>query len=245
MTGPDASEHRQLRELLGAYALGGLPEGASAALKAHLDGCATCRAELAEIAPLAQELKLVHPDALALQPSPPADLGERIRTGVVAERALVQARARRERSRRGARRLLGAAAAVAVLGLALVLGTAFGRSTAPAVVAQPGPSASVPALPIEQVAVRTVDAAVSTQSAQVIAHTWGVEARFTGTGFRAGQVYRAAFRAADGRMLPAGEFLGTGGKELECNMQSALLRTDTTGFVVTDEAGTQVLTADL
>ena len=245
MTGPDAGEHRQLRELLGAYALGGLPEDASNALRAHLDGCATCRAELAEIAPLAKDLRLIHPDALALQPSPPADLGERIRAGVAAERAMVEARARREQSRRRAQKVMGAAAAVTVIAVALGLGTALGRSTAPAPEAQPRPSTSSPALPVEQVAVRNVDTSVSTQQAQIVAHTWGVEAKFIGTGFRDGQVYRAAFRTADGRLLPAGEFLGTGAKELKCNMQSALLRPDTTGFVVTDEAGTQVLTADL
>lgn len=245
MTGPDAGGHRQLRELLGAYALGGLPDDAGNALRAHLDGCATCRAELAEIAPLAQDLRLIHPDALAFQPSPPAELGERIRAGVAAERAMVQARARREQSRRNVRRVMGSAAAVAVVATALGLGTALGRSTAPAIEAQPRPSASSPALPVEQVAVRNVDTAISTQQVQIVAHTWGVEAKFTGTGFRDGQVYRAAFRTADGRLLPAGEFLGTGSKELTCNLQSALLRPDTIGFVVMDEAGAPVLTADL
>lgn len=64
MTAPD--EHNRLRELLGAYALGGLPDDAAAGVRAHLDGCPTCRAELAEIAPLADELRTVDLGALAL-----------------------------------------------------------------------------------------------------------------------------------------------------------------------------------
>lgn len=94
-------EHRELRELLGAYALDDLPEEMRARLRAHLDGCPACRAELAEIAPLAEALRLVDPDALSAVPVPPPDLADRIVERVVEERALVQARARRELRRAG------------------------------------------------------------------------------------------------------------------------------------------------
>lgn len=248
MTGPQAPEHRELRELLGAFVLGGLPEDARAAVRAHLDGCATCRAELAEIAPLSEDLRGVNPDALLDVPAPPADLGERIRARITEERELAQARERRDVRRvgaqRGARRLVAAAAAVAVVAAALGAGTLIGRSTAPTTTALPTPSPSAP-IPIELVAVRSLSEDVQTDEAAIIAHTWGVEARFEGTGFEQGRVYRAAFRSADGRLLPAGEFLGTGAKTLKCNMQSALLRSETTGFVVTDEDGQPVLVADL
>ncbi|MFP5369831.1 MAG: anti-sigma factor, partial [Actinomycetes bacterium] len=123
-------------------------------------------------------------------------------------------------------------------------GTLLGRSTAPTVSAQPSPSASA-VIPMERVAVRSLAEDVQAEEAAIIAHTWGVEARFVGAGFEQGRVYRAAFRSTDGRLLPAGEFLGTGAEELKCNMQSALLRSDTTGFVVTDEDGRLVLEADL
>ena len=123
-------------------------------------------------------------------------------------------------------------------------GTLLGRSTAPELRALPAPSPSGPPLPIEQVALRTA-AGLQADRAAVIAHTWGVEARFEGADFTAGRVYKAAFRAADGRLVPAGEFLGTGAKKLKCNMQSALLRADTTGFVIMDDAGTEVLSASL
>ena len=42
--------HRELREQLGSYALGHLPDGEALALRAHLDGCAACRADLADLA---------------------------------------------------------------------------------------------------------------------------------------------------------------------------------------------------
>lgn len=99
MTTPQ--DHRRLRELLGAYALGGLPEDAAAALGAHLDGCAGCRAELAEIAPLADVLRHVDADTLSELPAPPPDLGDRIRRRVGEERALVEARARHQQRREG------------------------------------------------------------------------------------------------------------------------------------------------
>lgn len=245
MTESSSSAHREMRELLGAYALGDLPEDAQIALRAHVDGCPACRAELAEIAPLADDLQLVDLEALATAPAPPPDLGDRIVEQVRAERGLLNARARRAERRaaldRQTRRLTATAAAAVLVLAALGIGTAVGRSTAPDLTAAP----PKPALPVEQIDLRTMDAAVTTESAVVVAHTWGVEAKFEARGLEAGEVYRAAFRTEDGRMLPAGEFLGVGDKTLLCNMQSALLRDDAVGFVVTDEEGQTVLVADL
>ena len=244
----DHDEHRRLRELLGAFALGDLPQQEVAGLCAHLDGCAACRAELAEIAPLAADLRGVDASALSSVPTPPADLGDRIRQQVSAERALADARTRRDQRRsalhRSARRTVAAAAVLALSAGALGAGTVLGRSTAPEVQAAPSSSPSGPKPVVEQVTLRTA-VGLQADSAGLIAHTWGVEARFTGSGFVDGRVYRAAFRARDGRMVPAGEFLGTGDRTLTCNMQSALLRADATRFVVVDDAGTEVLTATL
>ena len=241
-------EHRRLRELLGAYALGALAGQEAAGLRAHVDGCAPCRAELAEIAPLAEDLRGVDPDALSQLPAPPADLGERIRQRVAQEDALVRARTRRDQragqARQRTRRLASVAAAVAVLAAVAGVGTVVGRSTAPVVVAAPAPSPSAAAIPLEQVPVVTA-AGLQVSTASVIAHTWGLEARFDGTGFAAGELYRAAFRSDDGALLPAGEFLGTGAAPLRCSMQSALLRAAATGFVVMDREGQTVLSAEL
>jgi len=243
------SEHRRLRELLGSYALGALPPDVAPALVAHLDGCATCRAELSEIAPLADDLRGVDPDRLSDLATPPAGLGVRIRTAVAEERSLVDARAARQArrtARAGQRRgFLAVAAGVAVLAAGIGLGAALSRDprVAPPVALPSSPSATVP---IESLTLEgTSPSSPQVQTAGLIPHTWGVEVRMVGTGFAAGETFRAAFRSRDGRLLPAGEFLGTGEKTLTCNMQAALLRPDTVGFVITDASGTAVLTTEL
>ena len=74
-------DHQRLRELLGVHALGHLDPATDATVRAHLDGCAACRAELAEIAPLAGLLSGVRLDRVSSPPSPPAGLGTQIRPG--------------------------------------------------------------------------------------------------------------------------------------------------------------------
>lgn len=240
----DGPAHRAQRELLGAYALGHLDEAEAAGARAHLDGCPTCRAELAEIAPLARDLRGLDPARLSDVITPPADLGSRIRTAVADERVLVDARAvgaaRRDVRRRRAVALLSVAAAAVLLAGGIGLGAGLERERG-------GPAApAVPAMKVEQLALeRTSDTAPSVESAGLIAHTWGVEVKLVATGFAQGELFRAAVRDTSGRLLPAGEFLGTGDRRLTCNLQAALLRPDTEAFVITDAAGTPVLTAAL
>ncbi|WP_300463378.1 anti-sigma factor [uncultured Nocardioides sp.] len=239
MTGPDDA-HQRLRELLGAHALGHpLDAIDSTALRAHLDGCAACRAELDEIAPLREALADVDAARLASPASPPPGLGADIRDAVAAERSARAAdelaRRRDDRLRRRDRRVqwLGAAAMVTVLvGTGGVL---LGRATVP----------EPPAVPYEAVALDVVDPDVTVEEAGLVPHTWGVELRFRGAGFEEGAVYRAAFVDADGTRTPAGEFLGTGAEEMVCNLQSALLRDAATAVVVTDDSGETVLSAAL
>ena len=57
----DTPTHRELRVLLGPYALGHLSPDEQIMLRAHLDGCAECRAELAEIEGVARALGTVEP----------------------------------------------------------------------------------------------------------------------------------------------------------------------------------------
>ena len=42
-------DHRAVRESLGDYAIGRLPQAEATAVRTHLDGCAACRTELAEV----------------------------------------------------------------------------------------------------------------------------------------------------------------------------------------------------
>lgn len=228
--GPE--QHRTLREMLGAHALGGLDLREELAVRAHLDGCPHCRAELAELAPLAAALQLVDPDGVPAAVTPPPDLGARIAGQVAQEQTLRNRRARRDRRSR----VLAAAAAVAVL--------AAGTSTALRLQQDDGAGVVV-AAGQEQLALRPEQAGVSVSSAVLVPHTWGLEVQLTMTGVTAGERYRAVAVDRDGRGLPAGEFLGVSDRPVVCNMQAALLRTDASAFLVLDEAGRTVARADL
>ncbi len=87
---------------------------------------------------------------------------------------------------------------------------------------------------------------MSVASADLVAHTWGVELRMVADGFDRGSTYRAAFRDADsGELSPAGEFIGTGDASMTCNLQSSVLRDDVSEVVVTDASGSPILQAAL
>ncbi|CRK57505.1 possible anti-sigma factor [Alloactinosynnema sp. L-07] len=216
--------HRALKEVLGAYALDQLDEHERLAVEAHLAGCQECRAELREITPVAESLRLVDVDQLGpVPPSPPPDLGEAV---------LARIRAERGERVRAPRWAVPAAAAVAAVALGAGVGW-WAHPDAPA----PTQDAKVP---LEAVAVRGPDPRISA-SAQLVPHTWGVEIKLTATGFETGEPYRVMVTDADGRKIPAGEFIGTGPKEMKCNLNSSVLRANANGFEVTDPSGALVL----
>ncbi|HEU5472683.1 MAG TPA: zf-HC2 domain-containing protein [Actinophytocola sp.] len=72
------------REALGGYVLGQLDEPAARELDVHLAGCPSCRAELAEIAPLVAGLRRLDPDRVEAQPPP--ELWAEIQARIAAER---------------------------------------------------------------------------------------------------------------------------------------------------------------
>lgn len=227
--------HDELRTLLGSYALGHLPPAEADRVRAHLDGCPACRADLAEIQPAADRLGLVDAAAYADRPLPPPDLGDRISRAIADEGQqsghdeLAAARERRRRTLRW-----GGVAAAAVL-VAALAGGAVGRATAP----------SAAPVPTEPIAVRVEDRGVTVESAALVAHTWGVELRLVGQGFEDGETFRAAFRTTDGDLVPAGEFRGVGRASMNCFLQSSVLREDVTEVVVTDSDGGLVLASPL
>ncbi|MDP9393067.1 MAG: zf-HC2 domain-containing protein [Actinomycetota bacterium] len=228
----EAEEHRRLRELLGAHALRALTPAEQIAVQAHLDGCVTCRAEFAEIAPLADALRLVSPDDVASTETPSSDLGARIRDRVSRERTLRERRDRRAR----VRMLAMVAAAVVVLGAGTAtVVTELRDDRTPAVVVAGH----------ERLALRAQQAGIGVSSAVLVPHTWGLEVRMTMTGVTAGERYRAVAVDRTGRRMPAGEFLGVSDRPVVCNMQAALLRADARAFVVLDAQGREVARADL
>jgi hypothetical protein len=98
--------------------------------------------------------------------------------------------------------------------------------------------------PLEPVAVQVAAPAVQA-TADVVPHTWGMEVQLHGAGFTAGEVYRAQVTEDDGRVVSAGEFLGTGSAEMVCNLNSSVLRQDAASFAVLDSSGAVVLTSSL
>nr|WP_221204055.1 zf-HC2 domain-containing protein [Modestobacter versicolor] len=217
--------HRGLREQLGVYALGHGTPAERAAVRAHLDGCAACRAELRELAPLASRLADVDPARLDELPGPPPGLGDAVLARIAAEGARPADLAAR-RSRRT--RLAAVAAAVAIAAAAFGVGW----------LSRPVP----PAPPLEQVAVEVAAQGVRA-TADVVPHTWGVEVKLSGEGFAAGEVYRLSVRDEAGNEVPAGEFLGVGAQQLDCNLNSSVLREDAAGFEVVDASGAVVLSS--
>ncbi|MEJ8278201.1 zf-HC2 domain-containing protein [Pseudonocardia spirodelae] len=217
MTG---DEHRALRESLGDLAMGRLHGDERATVEAHLQGCPDCRDELAAIASVLPALRSVDHDRLDHSPAPPPDLGDRI---------VAAARAERPERRRRPRLLPVAAAAAAALLVGGVGGYLVGAHDP---------------VPREPVAVQALDPAVEA-SAVAIPHTWGVEIVLDGDGFRSGATYRVVVEARDGRVVNAGEFIGTGARPMICNLNSSVLRGDAESFSVVDAGGGTVLRGDL
>ncbi|MCW2814660.1 MAG: putative anti-sigma factor, partial [Nocardioides sp.] len=139
----------------------------------------------------------------------------------------------RERRTTWVRRAGLAAVAGAAAAAVLVAGLAVTRDDAP--VQQAGP-------PTEQVDVATYDDDV-TADAALVNHTWGVEVKLTATGFDDGGRYQVAVVGSDGTRHPAGAFVGTGTREMVCNLNSAVLRPDASGFEVRDRGGDVVVSS--
>lgn len=230
-------DHRMIREQLGAFALGQLDAAERVAVQAHLDGCPSCRAELAAIAPLAAPLLAVRPERIDAQPVPPPGLGEAVMSRIRAEAGAatapvtpIRVRPAGERGVRG-RRLAAAAAVVAVA--AAAIGFALGAQ---------GRGGTQVAL--ESVPVRSTAASVLA-SAEVVPHIWGVEIKLVATGFERGRAYRVSVTDDAGRTAEAGGFVGTGADQMRCNLNSTVLRTDAAAFQVTDPSGAVILSGGL
>ncbi|MBW3551699.1 MAG: UdgX family uracil-DNA binding protein, partial [Proteobacteria bacterium] len=195
--------------LLGPAALGLLTSREQEQLDRHLRTCAGCREELAALTGVARRLGDL--DAESALAGPPGGVAD-----------LVLARVSRERRR--AQRLQGlvaAAASVAVLLAGLVTAGAL--------------TEDAPEVPMEAVAVqadRGVDA-----TANLVAHTWGVEIKLVAAGLADGRPYTVQVRTERGELVDAGAFLGTGERTLSCNLNASVLREDAASFSVRDAGG--------
>jgi anti-sigma factor RsiW len=184
--------HRDAADL-GAYALGGLTAAEEADIDEHVTGCPTCRHELAELRDIADRLGEVPPELFLDGPPEGGDLLVRRAVGrVTAERRGAVSR----------RRLLTAAAAVAVGALVLGAGVLTGRQTAPA----PAPVAAAPVAGTRTV--QATDAGTGAAiTAQVIPAAGWVRVSAEVTGIPAGQRCRVVVVGADGQRQVAGSWL--------------------------------------
>jgi anti-sigma factor RsiW len=189
---------REWRESLGAHALGQLSAEERAGLEAHLEGCPSCRAELEQLAALAQPLSLADPARFESAPVPPASLAARVAAAIGRER-LTQ---RRRRMRFGLA-LAGSAAAAAVAVVLLVLPGE--RSTGPE---QHVTFASLPkGMKI---------------SAKLIPHAYGTEIHMYVKGVSSGTLCRVYLLRRNGTELSAGSFRYRWGDDNIAILSSAL-----------------------
>ena len=211
-------EHRELREMLGAFVLGGLTAAEEVEVREHLATCRDCRAELDLISPVGHQLALLAPGSTGPAESVPEHLGARVADAV--------ANARRARSRGQVARLALVAASAAVIAAATTVAVVELR--------EPG------AAPLEAVAVSAADPGV-VADANLVNHTWGVEIKLSASGLAAGTTYQVSILTQDGGRRSAGEFVGVGDAAMLCNLSTSVLRPDAVGFVVVDDTGAAVI----
>jgi hypothetical protein len=176
---------REWRERLGAFALGQLAEDERAATSAHIEGCASCRAEAESLVPIAELLPRADPARLGTAPAPPAELADRISARISHEGRRAQRR-RRKRLTLGLSGAAAAAAAAAVLFVVLV-------------------SSSEPGSGGQSVTFKSMPRGVSI-SATLEPRPFGTEIRMHVYGVRSGTLCRVFLRRADGTTMPAGSF---------------------------------------
>ena len=191
------NECRDWRALLGVYALGQLEGDERTGLEAHLEGCAHCRAELAQLEPVARMLPHADPAQFEAAPAPPPELGARIAATIAGERR------KAARRRRGGFALGGATAALAAAALAIfVLGGGQG---------QPQQEVHFASLPTGV----TIDATLEP-------HAFGTEIHMYVQGIPSGTLCTVSLRGPDGVSYPAGTFRYRWGDGSDAVLSSAL-----------------------
>jgi hypothetical protein len=216
---------REWRGDLAAAALDGLDPDAHVALQAHLDGCAACRAELAELTAVAGALPAAdtaHVTAVA-PTDPPAHLGQDVLDRLAFARAGERRRGRRRFAVIAGTALAAAAAIVGLLLIASSLGTTQE--------------------PERNVAFRTAPPGVEA-SAHLQRAEYGTEVTLDVSGLDDGGWYWLWLTGDDGKRIAAGTFRASG-DHYTCEMTSALPLAQARRVWVTDEDNDVVLDAHL
>lgn len=206
------------REHLGAYLTGRSTDPERAGLEAHLEGCASCRHELEELAPVARALDAADPDRiLSGAEEPPAALAPRI-----AERI---AEARRRRRRRGV-----IVAIAATVGVAAIM-------TAALVIPRNGPEG-------ERVTL-VASAPGAGGWASLAERPWGTEVHLRAAGLAPGATYVVWLESIEGDRVQGGTFTAPDDNEVRMTLAVALARNRSVLLGITETGGDTVLRARL
>jgi hypothetical protein len=222
-----------------AYLIGALSPADRAAYEDHLDGCAECRAAVADLAPTIGLLSRVRADALVDQAVPAA-------VPPVARLAFIERARGAERRRR--RLWLGLALAAAVviiaaIALPLTLGEVFEPGTPEAV---PTATAS-PSLPPAE-AMQPLTKAPLTASVRLQGVAWGTKidlsCRYAPTYNTGGSdhVYALAVVAADGSTTQLSTWKVLAGKDAHLSAGTALEAASIKAVQVLDSSGKVLMT---
>jgi len=200
MTPPEGCHRYQ--EQIGAFVLGKLDARELEAMRAHLDGCPECRAEVGELEPVVAALADADPDRIGEDAWPPGDLEESTLAPILGE--IHFARVRRRRVPWSA--VAAAAICVLVIGLA-----GFTWFLGPAVVMEPLSFSEAPGVDVR---------------GGLIAHDSGTEIRLVVSGSQHGQTYRVTLASEDEERVNAGTFIGAGDEPVRGTFNAALSRED-------------------
>lgn len=206
------------RGLLALEVVGQLGADDRIALRSHLDGCADCRAERAELAPLGQALAAADP-AHGTEAAMPDGLGDAVVTRLRAE-----ARRDRRRHRLHVGVLSGAAALVVALA-GVLAGLQPWHGPAGRTVALSGPPG--------------VHASVT-----IFAEPWGTRLALAETGQPGGQVLTVSMRSGTGRWWDAGTYRTVTGGEVRADFACAVPASQVYTVLVRDAEGHTVLTGE-
>jgi hypothetical protein len=201
-----AESCREWRESLGAHALGQLAGEEHAALDAHLDGCAACRAELASLAGVGRLLPLADPAHFDQAPAPPPALADRVVATIRSEHRASQ----RRRWRLGLT-LGGATAAVAAALLSFVVLPGGDNGSSPERHISFGSAPGATQVP------RGMKI-----SATLMPHTYGTEIHMYVKGAPSGTLCRVFLRGPDGSRMPAGTFRYRWGEDSDAVLSAAM-----------------------
>jgi hypothetical protein len=205
-----------MRASLGAAALDRLDPAEEIALRAHLEGCPACRAELDSLSSVARVLPLAESDHVDGLSQPPRELGEMVRDRIAGLRA--------ERRRRVTRRAVFSAAA-AMLVAAAVLALVFTLPTS-------GTTPTRVVFPTSSVG--------ADGRATLYSHKAGTQVALHASGLHDGDYYWLWLTGDDGDRIAAGTFQGSR-NSIDVTMTAAIPLDEARRIWVTDAHNEVVL----